>query len=1519
MLCEARTSASPEDTEANGGWKYTTRLEEIDIFLKKSPDSPLNGTKGVGYISAPAEIISFIFASSTRRTVWDDMYAGGKVLDIVDQFTSVVWSGFKAAWPVSGRDFVCIGRQERWADGSIFNYNCSVTHPKMPEEKNYIRAELTYCGVLVQPQPTPEDPLRCRIVYTVVSDPKGSLPVSLVNAANIKQPCVIATIRKFLAKPGMMEAVKGDHAKFIAAVRTLLTKRGKYVSEDSLPPALPDPMKVDVFRLTYESLQQVPQEATVVPSNDASANQVAQASPNLAEPSVPAQASAPLSTTAPAPAPATAAVVLPQVPVQAHAQVQVSAAAPAQAQAQVQAKVQAQVQVQAQAQAQAPAVPSAPPQPGLDQSQYAVLVGPLPPSKYDDRLRAAYEMAWRAVSRNEDDGWKFKLEQDGVKVYLKSDPNGGELNFSKGIGIIAGSPEMIRAMYCAPGTRPLWDEMYDTGEVIEQIDPNTTIGYAAFKAPWPVSGRDFCTIGRSIVNPDGSILVYHADYQHPKAPKKKGLVRGELIYSALYAKPIPGNPSKSEVIYAVGSNPKGSLPTNIVNAVNVKQPLCVARIGHVIATNRAALDKAMEAERQKFRALVPASAQVPSVAQASAAPSALEEKVATSPSSQSVPAVAAASQVGEDEYEDPDKTGYSLSLRPLPPSPYDEKLRACEELAWRAVTRGEDDGWKCLLEQDGIKVYQKPNPSGGEINFCKGVGIIDGSPETVRCVFAASSLRTKWDDMFDRGDILEVVDTNTMISYGALKAPWPVSPRDFCTVGRAIVKPDGSIFMFNTTVDHPKAKPVKGNVRSEVIYSAILIKPVPGQPNKSEVFYSVGSDPKGSIPTGIVNAANIKMPLLVARVGEFIRKNPEDVKEAHRIARQLYDRAVAEIKQRRKGQLAAEGDDVVSSLRRGEAIPGVVSIRWPELSPEEAENQNSCHDEVWRRSAVLFANQTTKQHFTCVRQLLKTTGYFPLRDATDEMAATRLAEQLSDFEIGVLSLKLGGLRGTYASVLDEMNLRCLMQVDGRELLSASAVKDVNGTGFPTFFGTANSRVCFPLCSAKSQLQITLLSCTPSGNAKSVVGSLNLTFGELFEGSSRIDTCAARRGWYALGNLPREIDRAAARKAIQLRNASVANKGKDGSTGVTTNEMLRALDEPPGLFICLESNVVYSLQRWFATTALTTQPTTLAKEARPAGSLQLRVPPCTSREASLLINQQSRLERDATDASALLTGAGKLGDVANDEASFARSVIDPSTLSNPLEVVNPLASGAEFFVPELLVHNVTRLAMVGAPLLNLFTEARRICTWADPSRSAVALAFWIALVQLPHLIPTVLCILFLWIALLSAANWHFREASSRSATTYALQLKQRENYAAIYAQQLRALYPSLSSRSKALLLALQTSTGRLASLLDRFVGLFTWSAGNEVTGFLCVVATLLLILSRFLPPQRVALVAIYFIAGWHTSLLSTLRHTVNCLIHFHTQLSNMHRDCELLRLLALRSHIAPDTTLVGRDGLVVESS
>ena len=141
--------------------------------------------------------------------------------------------------------------------------------------------------------------------------------------------------------------------------------------------------------------------------------------------------------------------------------------------------------------------------------------------------------------------------------------------------------------------------------------------------------------------------------------------------------------------------------------------------------------------------------------------------------------------------------------------------------------------------------------------------------------------REEWDELFDFGKTIELIDKDLEIAYSyvALKTVWPLVPRDMVVAGRTIREPNGSIWLISTSVDHPSYPPsINGDfVRCIIHFSGTAIIPLTS--DSCKVVTSSASNPGGSIPQWASNAAALKSPLIIAAVRDYLRKNPKKVLE----------------------------------------------------------------------------------------------------------------------------------------------------------------------------------------------------------------------------------------------------------------------------------------------------------------------------------------------------------------------------------------------------------------------------------------------------------------------------------------------------------------------------------------------------------------------------------------------------------------------------------------------------------------
>eukprot|EP00029_Vermamoeba_vermiformis_P001275 TRINITY_DN11446_c0_g1_i1.p1 TRINITY_DN11446_c0_g1~~TRINITY_DN11446_c0_g1_i1.p1 ORF type:complete len:231 (-),score=50.06 TRINITY_DN11446_c0_g1_i1:28-720(-) len=176
-----------------------------------------------------------------------------------------------------------------------------------------------------------------------------------------------------------------------------------------------------------------------------------------------------------------------------------------------------------------------------------------------------------------DSGWtEVSYNVDGHKeVKILSKPMAGEsINLVKSFGPVNGSPEKCFSFYLGDlkNRQSVEQDLMEFKE-LQRIDENTTIEYSAFKSPsFPVSDREFTYVRHTVKNFDGKggivILMYSINYKDQPVIEKR--VRGSLVVTGLVMQGVEGDANKTQFTRIFQLDPKGSIPTFVVNAVAKK-------------------------------------------------------------------------------------------------------------------------------------------------------------------------------------------------------------------------------------------------------------------------------------------------------------------------------------------------------------------------------------------------------------------------------------------------------------------------------------------------------------------------------------------------------------------------------------------------------------------------------------------------------------------------------------------------------------------------------------------------------------------------------------------------------------------------------------------------------------------------------------------------------------------------------------------------------------------------------------
>ncbi|GAA98861.1 uncharacterized protein L969DRAFT_51288 [Mixia osmundae IAM 14324] len=184
--------------------------------------------------------------------------------------------------------------------------------------------------------------------------------------------------------------------------------------------------------------------------------------------------------------------------------------------------------------------------------------------------------------------WKRALKhKTGVTVYIKKDSDGKKkVPVYKGEGIIPGySPQ---AVFAVVGTRKLWDEWYDQGNLVENLNDSTSLTYMSMKGITGSTTRDLCLVEKAEGTSEGAIYFCSTSVETPKVPKVSGRVRANIALNGWILEPLKeGDKFSTKVTYLLQVNVKTFVPAVFTTRYLARRPLCITKIAAYLEKNGA--------------------------------------------------------------------------------------------------------------------------------------------------------------------------------------------------------------------------------------------------------------------------------------------------------------------------------------------------------------------------------------------------------------------------------------------------------------------------------------------------------------------------------------------------------------------------------------------------------------------------------------------------------------------------------------------------------------------------------------------------------------------------------------------------------------------------------------------------------------------------------------------------------------------------------------------------------------------
>ena len=170
--------AMPTCVMAASDWKLAIQKDGIDVSTRPVKGSDFDEFMGSADIDASIDVVSAVLKDIPVATQWMADCKENREIRKIDERTSVQFNVTKAPWPVSDRESLCIVTEKKDEKTGKITFEFHETNdPSVPVGKGNVRMpEISGQWVL-----TPINRDHTKVIYTVKSNPGGSLPKSLAN------------------------------------------------------------------------------------------------------------------------------------------------------------------------------------------------------------------------------------------------------------------------------------------------------------------------------------------------------------------------------------------------------------------------------------------------------------------------------------------------------------------------------------------------------------------------------------------------------------------------------------------------------------------------------------------------------------------------------------------------------------------------------------------------------------------------------------------------------------------------------------------------------------------------------------------------------------------------------------------------------------------------------------------------------------------------------------------------------------------------------------------------------------------------------------------------------------------------------------------------------------------------------------------------------------------------------------------------------------------------------------------
>jgi len=168
------------------------------------------------------------------------------------------------------------------------------------------------------------------------------------------------------------------------------------------------------------------------------------------------------------------------------------------------------------------------------------------------------------------------------------------------------------------------------------------------------------------------------------------------------------------------------------------------------------------------------------------------------------------------------------------------------------------NNWKNLYSNNGITVYSQKAPDSDVLAF-KAIGIIRAPLDQILEVVRKVEISKEWIPTIDKKTVVKEFSDIEAITYSVNEMPWPFANRSLLLHNNLRLDREKKYLVVETHSLNSNTDPIKeDHVRANLYCGQMIMRPKDA--GQTEIEFIIFLDPRGQIPTWLINMVQKSLP-----------------------------------------------------------------------------------------------------------------------------------------------------------------------------------------------------------------------------------------------------------------------------------------------------------------------------------------------------------------------------------------------------------------------------------------------------------------------------------------------------------------------------------------------------------------------------------------------------------------------------------------------------------------------------------